>query len=90
VGEDGPVQLTLFPEEVAVYKAKRSLLGKLKATDQIADSKRRAQITSASVDKAGAIEISFADGAVWRFDVPADQQVGAQQIVAELAASGPV
>jgi hypothetical protein len=69
---------------------KKSLLGKIKATAEITASKRRATIKSAAVDKAGALEIDFADGAGWRFDVPQDQLTGAQNIVAELATSGPV
>jgi len=89
-GPDGPAQLALFPEEVALRKVKRSLLGKLKATDEITASKRRAEIKSAAFDKAGELEIAFGDGADWRFDVPEDQISGAQNIVAELAASGPV
>jgi hypothetical protein len=90
VAPEGPAQLALFPDEVAVFKAKKGLLGKIKATAEIVSSKRRATIRSAAVDKAGALEIGFADGADWRFDVPDDQLEGAQQIVAELAASGPV
>jgi hypothetical protein len=90
VAPQGPAELVLFPDEVAVYRIKRSLLGKSKAGEVIA-SKRRAQLKSAQVDKdAGVLEITFVDGADWRFGVPADQLTGAQQIVAELAASGPV
>jgi hypothetical protein len=88
VGPDGPAQLALFPDEVATRKVKRSLLGKQKATDEISASKRRAEIKSAVVDKAGTVEITFADGTDWRFDVATDQLNGAQQIVAELAGSG--
>jgi hypothetical protein len=90
VAPEGHAQLALFPDEVAVLKAKKGLLGKLKATAEIVASKRRATIKSAVVDKAGALEITFADGADWRFDVPEDQLSGAQNIVAELATSGPV
>jgi hypothetical protein len=90
VAPEGPAQLALFPDEVAVFKVKKGLLGKLKATAEIVASKRRATIRSAVVDKAGGLEIAFADGADWRFDVPQDQISGAQNIVAELAASGPV
>jgi hypothetical protein len=90
VAPEGPAQLALFPDEVAVFKAKKGLLGKIKATAEIVSSKRRATIKSAAVDKAGALEIAFADGADWRFDVPDDQLKGAQHIVAELATSGPV
>ena len=90
VAPEGPAQLALFPDEVAVFKAKKGLLGKIKATADIIASKRRATIKSAVVDKAGALEIAFADGADWRFDVPEDQLSGAQNIVAELATSGPV
>jgi hypothetical protein len=90
VAPEGHAQLAVFPDEVAVFKTKRGLLGKIKATADIVASKRRATIRSAVVDKAGALEIAFADGADWRFDVPEDQLKGAQNIVAELAASGPV
>lgn len=90
VAPEGPAQLALFPDEVAVFKVKKGLLGKIKATAEITASKRRATIRSAAVDKAGALEIAFADGADWRFDVPEDQISGAQSIVAELATSGSV
>jgi myo-inositol-hexaphosphate 3-phosphohydrolase len=90
-GPQGAAQVALFPDEVAVLKTKRGLLGKVKATDEVTASKRRAQIKSAAVDKeAGALEIAFSDGAEWRFEVAEGELTSAQHIVAELATSGPV
>jgi hypothetical protein len=89
VGEDGLAYLSVFPRELVVFRAKRSLLRKPKVTDEAAASRPRPEIRSAAVDKAGALEIDFADGSSWQFEVGSDQLTGAQQIVAELAASGP-
>ena len=91
VGEAGRSQLALTADEVVAYKAKRTLFRQLRATGEVSASKRREEITSAAVDKeTGTLEIAFADGTSWRFEVPPDELAGVQQIVAELAASGPV
>jgi hypothetical protein len=89
-GDEGFAYLAVFPDELVVFQAKRTPLRKPKAMDEPVASRARSDIRSAQVDNAGAVEIAFADGASWRFDVASDQLPGAQQIVAELAASGPV
>jgi hypothetical protein len=89
VGENGLAQVALFPDEIMAFKARRTLLRKPKATEEVNSSRRRAEITSAAVDKeAGALEIAFAGGDRWKFEVPSEELKGAQQIVAELAATG--
>jgi hypothetical protein len=79
--------LSVLPDQLVLYRAKRGVF-KPKATDDVMASAPRGSVRSAKVDKgmiAGVLDISFADGSSWAFDVPKVHLAGAQQIAAALA-----
>jgi hypothetical protein len=79
--------LAVFPDQVTMFRAKRGAL-RPKATDEVLASAPRSDVRTAAVEKgriAGVLQISFADGQTWAFDVPKVHLGGAQNIAAQLA-----
>ena len=78
--------LSVSADEIVLGRAKRGAF-RPKPTDDAIASAPRASVRSAKVEKgriAGVLEISFADGSSWRFDVPKVHLEGARQIAAAL------
>jgi hypothetical protein len=79
--------LAVFPEELVLFNAKRGAFAPKPTTEVIAASPRTA-VGSAKVERgmiAGVLQISFADGSTWEFDVPRVHLAGADGVVAALA-----
>jgi hypothetical protein len=79
--------LAVSAEELTMFRAKRGAFKPKPTTEAIA-SAPRADVSSATVEKgriAGVLEIRFADGESWTFDVPKVHLSGANEIAAALA-----
>jgi hypothetical protein len=79
--------LSVSRDQLVLCKAKRGAF-KPKPTDDVIASAPREAVRTATVEKGkigGVLEVSFADGSTWAFDVPRVHLKGAQQIAAELA-----
>jgi len=64
--------LSVFAEEIVLFKAKRGAFSP-KPTGEVIAAAPRSVARSAQITKgriAGVLEISFADGSTWAFDVP--------------------
>jgi hypothetical protein len=82
--------LSVFADQVVLFHAKGGAF-RPKPTDEVVASAPRSSVESARVEKgriAGVLEISFADGSSWAFDVPKVHLGGAQQVAATLAPAG--
>ena len=82
--------LSVFAEEIVLFKAKRGAFSP-KPTGEVIAAAPRSVARSAQMTKgriAGVLEISFTDGSTWAFDVPKVHLAGAQRIVASLPAAG--
>ena len=79
--------LSVFADELVLFHAKRGAF-RPKPTDEAIASAPRSSVESARLEKgkiAGVLEISFAGGSTWAFDVPKVHLGGARQIAATLA-----
>jgi hypothetical protein len=82
--------LSVSADEVVLFHAKRGAF-RPKATDEVVASAPRSTVERATLEKgriAGVLEISFAGGSTWAFDIPKVHLGGAQQIAAALAPFG--
>jgi hypothetical protein len=87
LGKGQIAYLSVFEQEIVLFKAKRGAF-RPKPTDQVIASAPRAQVGSAEVDKGrlgGVLEVIFVDGTSWSFDVPKVHLSGAKEIAATLA-----
>jgi hypothetical protein len=78
--------LGLGSEELTLFRAKRGAF-RPKATDEAIAVAPRTSVSAAALERgrlAGVLEVSFADGSTWAFDVPKVHLSGAQAIVAAL------
>jgi hypothetical protein len=82
--------LSVSADELVLFHAKRGAF-RPKPTDEVVASAPRSSVESATLEKgriAGVLEISFAGGSNWAFDIPKVHLGGAQQIAAVLAPFG--
>jgi hypothetical protein len=82
--------LSVSADELVLFHAKRGAF-RPKPTDEIVASAPRSTVERATLEKgriAGVLEISFAGGSTWEFDIPKVHLGGAQQIAAILAPFG--
>jgi hypothetical protein len=82
--------LSVSADELVLFHAKRGAF-RPKPTDEVVASAPRSSVESATLEKgriAGVLEISFAGGSTWAFDIPKVHLGGAQQIAAALAPFG--
>ena len=78
--------LAVYDDRVVMFRGKRGAFKPKPTTEEIAAAPR-AEVTGATVEKgrlAGVLEIRFADGSTWAFDVPKVHLSGANQIAAAL------
>jgi hypothetical protein len=78
--------LGLSGEELTLFRAKRGAF-RPKATDDVIAVAPRTSVSTASVERgrlAGVLEVTFADGSTWAFDVPKVHLSGAEAIAAAL------
>jgi hypothetical protein len=78
--------LSVFPTEVVLFAAKRGAF-KPKPTTNVIATAPRSSVRSAQIDKgriAGILDITFADGTAWQFEVPRVHLGGANQVVSVL------
>ncbi len=93
-GANGPLAvrqigfLAVGADEVTLAKAKRKvLLGGFTATDEVIATVPRASVTGATFEKGkivGGLQVSFADGSSWTFEVPRGGNKTADQAIAAL------
>jgi hypothetical protein len=79
--------LAVFPEEVAMFRAKRGAL-RPKPTTEVIASAPRTELRGATIERgriASVLELSFADGSSWAFDVPKVHLAGAKAIAEAVA-----
>jgi hypothetical protein len=79
--------LGLCGEELTLFRAKRGAF-RPKATDEVIATAPRTSVSAAAVDRgrlAGVLQLTFADGSTWAFDVPKVHLSGAEAIAAALA-----
>jgi hypothetical protein len=79
--------LGVFPDEIAMFRAKRGAL-RPKPTTEVIASAPRSEVRAATIEKgriASVLELSFADGSSWAFDVPKVHLAGAKAIAQALA-----
>jgi hypothetical protein len=82
--------LSVSADELVLFHAKRGAF-RPRPTDEVVASAPRSTVESATLEKgrlAGVLEISFAGGSNWAFDIPKVHLGGAQQITAVLAPFG--
>ena len=82
--------LSVSDDELVLFHAKRGAF-RPKPTDEVVASAPRSSVEFARFEKgriAGVLEISFAGGSTWAFDIPKVHLGGAQQIAAVLAPFG--
>jgi hypothetical protein len=82
--------LSVSADEIVLFAAKRGAF-RPKATDEVVASAPRSTVERATLEKgriAGVLEISFAGGSTWAFDIPKIYLGGAQQVTAVLAPFG--
>ena len=82
--------LSVSADELVLFHAKRGAF-RPKPTDEVVASAPRSSVESARLEKgriAGVLEISFAGGSTWAFDIPKVHLGGAQQVAAALAPFG--
>jgi hypothetical protein len=78
--------LGIFPIEVVLFAAKRGAF-KPKPTTNVIATAPRSSVRSAQIAKgriAGLLDITFADGTAWQFEIPRVHLGGANQVVSEL------
>jgi hypothetical protein len=78
--------LGVFPETVTLFRAKRGAL-KPKPTDEVVATAPRTELRAATVEKGrllSVLELTFADGSTWAFDVPKVHLSGAKAIAQTL------
>jgi hypothetical protein len=78
--------LGVFPGEVVLFAAKRGAF-KPKPTTNVIATAPRSSVRSAQIDKgriAGLLDITFADGTAWQFEIPRVHLGGANQVVSVL------
>jgi hypothetical protein len=78
----------VLADEVVLFKAKRGAFKPKPLDEQIA-SAPRAEVLAATLEKgrlAGVLELSFASGASWTFDIPKVHLKGAASIAETLSA----
>ncbi len=83
--------LSVSADELVLFHAKRGAF-RPKPTDEVVASAPRSTVESATLEKgriAGVLEISFAGGSNWAFDIPKVHLGGAQQVAAALTPFGP-
>jgi hypothetical protein len=82
--------LSVSADDLVLFHAKRGAF-RPKATDEVVASAPRSTVERATLEKgriAGVLEISFAGGSTWAFDIPKVYLSGAQQVAAVLAPFG--
>lgn len=82
--------LSVSADELVLFHAKRGAF-RPKPTDEVVASAPRSSVESATLEKgriAGVLEICFAGGSTWAFDIPKVHLGGAQQIAAALTPFG--
>jgi hypothetical protein len=82
--------LSVSADELVLFHAKRGAF-RPKPTDEVVASAPRSTVESATLEKgriAGVLEISFAGGSNWAFDIPKVHLGGAQQVAAALTPFG--
>jgi hypothetical protein len=78
--------LGLNVEELTLFRAKRGAF-RPKATDEVIAVAPRTSVSGAGLERgrlAGVLEVTFADGSTWAFDVPKVHLSGAEAIAAAL------
>jgi hypothetical protein len=78
--------LGLSSEELTLFRAKRGAF-RPKATDEVIATAPRKSVTAAGLERgrlAGVLEVTFADGSTWAFDVPKIHLSGADAIAGAL------
>ena len=78
--------LGLSSEELSLFRAKRGAF-RPKATEEVIATAPRTSVSTASLERgrlAGVLEVTFADGSAWAFDVPKVHISGAEAIAAAL------
>jgi hypothetical protein len=83
--------LSVSADELVLFHAKRGAF-RPRPTDEVVASAPRSTVESATLEKgriAGVLEISFAGGSNWAFDIPKVHLGGAQQVAAALTPFGP-
>lgn len=78
--------LGLAGEELTLFRAKRGAF-RPKVTDEVIATAPRASVTAVGLDRgrlAGVLQLTFADGSTWAFDVPKVHLSGAEAIAAAL------
>jgi hypothetical protein len=78
--------LGLSGEELTLFRAKRGAF-RPKATDDVIATAARASVSAAELERgrlAGVLQVTFADGSTWAFDVPKVHLSGAEEIAAAL------
>jgi hypothetical protein len=79
--------LALGEHGLTLFRAKRGAF-KPKATDEELASAARSEIQSVEVERgriAGVLNVAFADGSTWAFDVPKVHLAGAEEIASAFA-----
>ena len=82
--------LSVSADELVLFHAKRGAF-RPKPTDEVVALAPRSSVESATLEKgriAGVLEISFAGGSTWAFDIPKVHLGGAQRVAAALAPFG--
>jgi hypothetical protein len=83
--------LSVSADELVLFHAKRGAF-RPKPTEEVVASAPRSTVESATLEKgriAGVLEIFFAGGSNWAFDIPKVHLGGAQQVAAALTPFGP-
>jgi len=79
--------VAVYADRVVLFAAKRGAF-RGKPTDDVLASAPRTAVAAAHLKLgriAGVLEIDFADGSAWAFDIPKIYRAGAEEIVAALA-----
>jgi hypothetical protein len=94
-GEQSPLKrgeiayLGVLADEVVLFRAKRGAFKPKPLPDRVATA-ARGELTGAALERkglSGALELRFADGSTWAFDVPKVHLKGAQAIADALTPS---